>query len=335
MAGSLDIYPFHDTEGAVRFGIQVAIFLVGVVVAQKLIIGPAIRLHNERKKRTIGSFESSKNRNEKAIQLEHEYFLELKNGAEEAKNLRAQEIQAAQKLAQKMISENQRKATLHVNSIREKLSMEMIEAKSNMPNQINDLVSAIYKKIGLTILLVMGASIAFFQKAASADVMDKTEIDWLYGVFWPYFQFGVFVFALVYFAKKPITAMLEKRRDDFKAKLSEAKEAALLAERKIKEYESKIASLQNEINELKERNLFDAKIEREKILAEAAKVSEAILRDAERAAKELIHRSQEEIRQELFILALEEVEKRLSPEKLLSLDSKLKSETIEGINSLN
>ena len=27
MAGSLDIYPFHDTEGTIRFGIQVGIFL--------------------------------------------------------------------------------------------------------------------------------------------------------------------------------------------------------------------------------------------------------------------------------------------------------------------
>ncbi|KAB8030885.1 hypothetical protein [Fluviispira multicolorata] len=335
MAGSLDIYPFHDTEGAVRFGIQVAIFLVGVVVAQRLIIGPAIRLHNERKKRTVGSFETSKNQNERAIQLEHEYFLELKNGAEEAKHLRLEEIKAAQKVANKMIAENQKKAALHVSSIREKLSLEMLEAKSNMPNQINDLVQTIYKKIGLAVLMSFISAAAFFKNSAFASAASGSEINWLYGVFWPYFQFAVFILALVYFAKKPITAMLEKRRDDFKAKLSEAKEAALLAERKIKEYESKIASLQNEINELKERNLFDAKIEREKILAEASKVSEAILRDADRAARELINRSREEIRQELFSIALEEVEKRLTSEKLLSLDSKLKSETIEGIKTLN
>ena len=161
------------------------------------------------------------------------------------------------------------------------------------------------------------------------------ETSFWYGVFWPYFQFVIYIAALVFFARKPILAMLDKNRNELRSKLSEAKEATVLAERKVKEYEFQIASLEKEIAGLKEQSLFDAKIERDKIMSDAAKVSESILKDAERAAKELIARSKEEIRQELFNLALQEVEKSFTPEQLYTLDSKLKSETIDGIKTLN
>jgi F0F1-type ATP synthase membrane subunit b/b' len=325
MAGSLDIYPFHDTEGAIRFGIQIAIFLVGVVVAQKFIIAPAIKLHNERKRRTIGSNEASR--------LEIEYLAQLKKGAEEAKILRTQEIRAAQLAANKLIFENQKKADLYLNEVHEKLSLEISNAKSSLPGQVSELVSTIYKKIGIAVILAIFVS--QLQETPAFANPSGGELSFWYSIFWPYFQFVIFIFALIFFAKKPITNILNKNRNDLKIRLSEAKEAALIADRKIKEYEGKIASLEREVSELKEQSLFDAKIERNKIMSDAAKISESILKDAERAAKELITRSKEEIRQELFNLALNEVEKSLTPENLFALDMKLKSETIDGIKSLN
>ena len=267
MAGSLDIYPFHDTEGAIRFGIQIAIFLVGVVVAQKFIIAPAMKLHNERKRRTIGSNEVSRQENERAKKLEMEYLAQLKKGAEEAKNLRAQEIRTAQKAANKLIFDNQIKAELYLNEVREKLSLEMSNAKSSLPGQISELVSTIYKKIGLAVML--SVFVGQFQETPAFAAVGGGKASFWYGVFWPYFQFVFFVAALIFFAKKPITAMLDKKRNDLRSSLSEAKESALLADRKIKEYEAKIASLEKEVSELKEQNLFDAKIERDKIMIDA------------------------------------------------------------------
>jgi F0F1-type ATP synthase membrane subunit b/b' len=333
MAGSLDIYPFHDTEGAIRFGIQIAIFLVGVVVAQKFIIAPAIKLHNERKRRTIGSNEASRLEIERAKKLEIEYLAQLKKGAEEAKILRTQEIRAAQLAANKLIFENQKKADLYLNEVHEKLSLEISNAKSSLPGQVSELVSTIYKKIGIAVILAIFVS--QLQETPAFANPSGGELSFWYSIFWPYFQFVIFIFALIFFAKKPITNILNKNRNDLKIRLSEAKEAALIADRKIKEYEGKIASLEREVSELKEQSLFDAKIERNKIMSDAAKISESILKDAERAAKELITRSKEEIRQELFNLALNEVEKSLTPENLFALDMKLKSETIDGIKSLN
>ncbi|WP_397600770.1 hypothetical protein [Silvanigrella sp.] len=335
MAGSLDIYPFHDTEGAIRFGIQIGIFLVGVIVAQKLIIGPAIKLHNERKRRTIGATEASRLENDRAKKLEMEYLAQLKKGAEEAKNLRAQEISAAQKAANNLIAENQKKADAYLNEVRDHLSSEINQAKSNLPSQVKELVSTIYKKIGVALVLAIIGYKGFIESSPALAASGTGETSFWYSVFWSYFQFVIYIGALVLFARKPIAAMLDKNRNELRARLSEAKEASILAERKVKEYEAQIASLEKEIAELKDQSLFDAKIERDKIMSDAAKVSESILKDAERAAKELITRSKEEIRQELFNLALHEVEKSLTPEQLHTLDSKLKSETIDGIKMLN
>lgn len=334
MAGSLDIYPFHDTEGAIRFGIQVGIFLVGVYVAQKLIIQPAVRLHNERRRRTIGATEASRLENDRAKKLEIQYLDALKKGADEARQLKAVQITAAQKAANDMILENQSKAEAYLNEVKARLDAEKSQAHKELPVQIKDLVAAIYKKIGLAILAVM-LGYNLMSSVPAFAVENAGSSSFWYGIFWPYFQFVVYLAAIVYFAKKPITNLLDKNRNDLRAKLSEAKEATLLAERKVKDYEAQIASLEQEVAKLKEQSLFDAKIERDKILSDAVKLSESILKDAERAAREMITRSKEEIRHELFSLALNEVEKSLTTEQLHTLEAKLKSETIEGIRSLN
>lgn len=347
MSSSLNIYPFENTEGAIRFAIQIVIFLVGLFLANKLIIKPALRLHNERIKRTTGSSDEAKKISEHATQLEHEYFDSLKKGADEAKNLRALEIKNAQTNANKLISENQEKAAQFVQSVKNQLAVEMFEAKKQLPNQLSEIMQVIHKKVGLICLLALAFGSTFYTPSAHAQSSSFWNLFQLntddgvliksfwYSIFWPYFQFAVFVVAIVYFAKKPITNMLSSRRDDLRARLSEAHQAVALAERKVKEYEAKVASLNQAIEELKQQNLFDAKIESEKIILEAQKISESLMRDSSRAAQELITQNKEQIRQELFSMAIEEFKKGLTPDYLSTLSKKLKEDVIDGIKSIH
>src|SRR3989344_7895409 len=101
MSSSLNIYPFESTEGVVRFALQIAIFIIGLVLANKLIIKPALRLHNERIRRTSGSSDAAKQEMAHAQKLESDYFEGLKKGANEAKNIRLQEIKKTQLNANK------------------------------------------------------------------------------------------------------------------------------------------------------------------------------------------------------------------------------------------
>ena len=334
MSNSLDIYPFRDTDGLLRFGVQIVIFLIGIVLAQKLVIAPAMRLYEERKKRTSGNVGLAKQRSDYANQIEHEYFTNLREGVKEAQKLRQQKILVAQEAANKIIAENQAKASVHLSRLNIQLTSEMQETKLNLRNQVEGIVSEIYKKIGVTTLgaLLIASAVLYGKNATALD--EKLIPSFWYSVFWPYFQFLCFLVAIVYFAKKPIANLLEKQREDLKTRLSEAREAVTLAERKVVEYENKLSTLQKEILELKTQHLEDAKLEEEHILIEARKYSESILRDAERVSRELIMRSREEIRKDLYAVAIEEVEKRLTPEKLSLLDMKLKKETIDVVADL-
>jgi F-type H+-transporting ATPase subunit b len=334
MSSSLNIYPFESTEGVIRFVLQIVIFSVGLFLANKLIIKPALRLHNERMRRTSGSSENAKKEMEHANQLEHDYFANLKKGADEAKTLRLQEIKKAQSNANKLILENQEKANQFVQNVKSQIAVEMTEAKKQLPNQLDEVMSIIQNKIGLTAIIAISLAGTLYHSIASAETGDLIQSFW-YSIFWPYFQFAIFIAAIVYFAKKPIVNMLSNRRDDLRSRLSEAHEAVALADRKVHEYKSKINSLEKEITELKNQHLQDAKIESEKILLDAQKASESILRDSERAAKELITQSKEEIRKELFSIALDEFEKRLTPEALFTLSKKLKDDALDSVKSIH
>lgn len=334
MSSSLNIYPFESTEGVVRFVIQIIIFSVGLFLANKLIIQPALRLHNERAKRTSGSSEGAKREMEHANQLEHDYFDGLKKGAEAAKNLRLQEIKKAQLEGNKLIADHQEKANKFVQNVRQQIDAEMLEAKKQLPNQLDEIMALIRQKIGLHLLVTIPFLSLFYHHIANADSGDLIPSFW-YSIFWPYFQFAVFIFAIVYFAKKPITNMLSSRRDDLRARLSEAHEAVEMANRKVSEYKEKMSSLQKELDELKKQNLLDAKIESERILSEAQKASESILKDSERAAKELIAQSKDEVKKELFSIALAEFEKRLTPESLSTLSNELKKDALNSIKEIH
>lgn len=152
-----------------------------------------------------------------------------------------------------------------------------------------------------------------------------------YGIFWPYFQFIVFIIFLIYFARKPVISFLESRRDEFRTRLSEAQQALSLAEQKVKEYESLLGSLTKDIDAIKERYLKEAAFEKEKILKEANASAESLISDAKRAANELVVQSQKDLKEEIYRLALVEFKNQLTPDRITQINNKLKNELISSI----
>src|SRR5262245_43145774 len=110
MSGSLNIYPFEDTETTIRFGIQITLFLVGLLVANQFIIKPALKLQNERKKRTSGNQIVAQNKLRIAENLEHTYTEKLKKSLEEARSLRDNKIKQAKETANTLLSNAQEKS---------------------------------------------------------------------------------------------------------------------------------------------------------------------------------------------------------------------------------
>lgn len=152
-----------------------------------------------------------------------------------------------------------------------------------------------------------------------------------YGIFWPYFQFLIFIALLIYFARKPVINFLESNRDDFRTRLSEAQQALSIAEQKVQKYEGLMNSLAKDIETIKERYLKEADLEKEKILHEANAAAESLLVDARRAANELITQSQKDLKEEIYRLALAEFKKQLTPERIEKIDTQFKNELIQSV----
>lgn len=333
MSGSLNIYPFQDPQGAVRFAAQVVVFLVGLVLTHRLIIKPALKLTDERKKRTQGNVHQAQTNQKSAEYLEQEYNSKLSQGIEGIKKLRREKIQEAQQKSAQIIDEAQKNAQELVLKVQKNIEAETAKAQQDLKGHVAHVVDAISKKIGVSFCFFCMLTLPSFFHGSAFAIEGENSKFW-YGVFWPYFQFVFFIAVIAYFARKPIARMLDDRRNEFKARLSEAREALVLAERKMKEYESKIQMLAEEIETIKNQNLFDAHVEAQRILHEAQKTSDSILRDANRATQEIIYSHTDKIRQQMFALAMEEISKHIRADKMGSIEAKLKADAVSCIKTL-
>ncbi|MCA2961846.1 MAG: hypothetical protein IOD12_16470 [Silvanigrellales bacterium] len=312
--------------------IQGVIFIGALASANHFIIKPALRLHNERRKRTSGAVDGARNLELRAEALETAYETELKARNEEARNLRLSEVLAGQAEAESILSQAHHAARDHVESIQTKLDATVKEERARLPALVDSVAESILKQLGAATALTFGVLVAFASSQARAA--GGAPVDVWYSIFWPYFQFLCFVAALTFFGRKVMAGILESRRDVLRTKLSEAKQAVTLAERKAQEYEARMENLQKEVASLIAQRVEDGVRERNKIVADAQAVAATLVRDAERAAKELVTKAREELRKDLVSMAVDAVDARLSGEKAKALDVRLKNEALQGVSSL-
>ena len=317
--------------------IQGVIFIGALVSANHFIIRPALRLHNERRRRTSGAVDSAKSLELRAESLEAAYNQELKSRVEEARNLRLSEVLAGQAEAESILGQAQEAARRHIDGVHGQLQSAVAQERAKLPGLVDNVAASILSQLGAASAIVFALALAAasgIARAAEEGGGHGGPIDPWYGIFWPYFQFLCFVAAVVFFGRKTIAAVLENRRDALRTKLSEAKQAVTLAERKAAEYEAKMSGLQKEIDTLRAQYNEDGVRERNRIVSDAQKLAGDMLRDAERSANELVTKAREELRRDLVSMAIEAVEKRLTGESARALDVRLKKEALHGVSAL-
>lgn len=310
--------------------IQGGLFLVAVVAANYYLIKPALRLHNERKKRTSGAVGEAKSFEQKAELLESDYNNEFRLRLDEAKSIRTGEITAAQSDAEKIIKAAQLKSEEQIAIVRSELQKNIVEERKKLPSLVDQVADIMMGQLGAAKLLVgflvFSTAMSAYAAGGNFDVME--------GIVWPYFQFIIFASIVVYFGKKVVHGILESRRDDLRVKLTESKQALVLAQNKASEFETKLKGLQKEVDEMRLQYMQDGERERQKIINEAQTLATQLNKDAERTAREMVARSKEELRRELIDMAAAAVEKRLTPDVTKSLDKKLNAEAVSGIQKL-
>lgn len=138
--------------------------------------------------------------------------------------------------------------------------------------------------LGLTLAVVsIWASDAAAQAAEHAAAYDSLSPAKLKDLGFRVMNFVVLMFILIKFGAKPIGAALSGRRRQVKEDLSALEAKKQVAERSYNEFSAKLATVEKDVDQIVEKAIAQAEIEKVKIIERAEKAAEDIKRQAQMA----------------------------------------------------
>ena len=137
-------------------------------------------------------------------------------------------------------------------------------------------------------------------------------------LFWRTVNFIALLVLLIYFLAKPIGNALAGRQQQVIDELESLQEKRDIAERSYKDFESRLAGMEKEMEVVVERAIAQAENEKAKILEDAEQAAEDIKRQAEAAVQAEIVEAKRKLRDEIAdqaaAMAEELIVKNLTPE---------------------
>ncbi len=143
-----------------------------------------------------------------------------------------------------------------------------------------------------------------------------------YGIVFPYINFFLFFVALVWLARKPLSNMVTKRRQDFDTLVKQSRDAYEKAQAKHAEISKRMAALDKEVSDIKMFTEQAARRDAERIVDDANRLASHLREEARRVADAEVERARQQIRNDIVESVRKAVEERIS--KDLSKDSHLK-----------
>jgi len=126
---------------------------------------------------------------------------------------------------------------------------------------------------------------------------------------------------LVYFLKKPLVNFFKERKAKIENDLAEAVEQRQRAEELIREYQSKLAGMEQELQKMRGELQKAAEGESLKVISNAEKMASAIIESAKIAAEQEVRKAKIALKDEAVTLAVEMAES-LIREKISDDDRK-------------
>jgi F-type H+-transporting ATPase subunit b len=113
---------------------------------------------------------------------------------------------------------------------------------------------------------------------------------------------------LVYFLKTPLVSFFKDRTSQIEKDLQEAKEGRERAEASLKEYESRIAGMEKELETLRGELRKSAELESQKVAANAERMAKSMVDAARLAAEQEVRKARAELQNEAVSLAIQAAE---------------------------
>lgn len=151
---------------------------------------------------------------------------------------------------------------------------------------------------------------------------------------WRVVNFAIFV-AIVYFAAaKPIKKLLNDRIEGIKKALSDAEKGKEEAERKLKGYVGKLASLEDEVKEIHSTLRKEGEVERDRIIEAAEEAAEKIKIQAGFSATQELNKAIAAIKKEAANTAVALAEKMLKRDLGKNDQKRLVSEFLGSLGDM-
>ena len=159
-------------------------------------------------------------------------------------------------------------------------------------------------RVALAIALCALPAVAFATSSEGHHGGAPTPGQWLLLLF-TFINFVAFAYLFQRFTRTPLREFLQGRRKELVELIATAERAKTEAEALRREYESKLAALDQAKSALVAEVRAIAEADRKRLIAGAKEASERLMRDAERAAQSDIERAKGELRAEAARLAAE------------------------------
>lgn len=312
-----------------RVVIQATIYLVGLATAHYFFIRPLVALGRERSSRTDGASAVAESALSRVDGLESDYASRVAAATEAARELRQRELSAGQADAEAILRSAQSESKSQVDRIRAEVDVQLQSQRADLPKRAKVLAEELLTKLGAGLVLALAVFSAGSAGQTAWASGGAGAVDFWSGIFWPYFQFAIYIFGFWYFGRGALNKMLERKRDVLRTQLSEAKQAAHVAQARVQEYEQKVANLESNLAQLREQYAAEGAKQTESLIEEAKRVRAQILHDTEKRTDELVLSARETLRKDLVDEAFSILEKDLQGLVLQNLNVKLRTKALE------
>jgi len=287
--------------------LQMIGFIVLLVILNRFLYRPVQRILDERAERIEGTLKKADETNKEIQDGLDEYEKKIKEARLRGHEERAKLKQEALAREREILDAAGREASKELVVMRRKIGEGKDQALESLKDQTKAISKSMAEKLldrSVALVLVTGAltllsSIAFASEAEHGGGGGAGGG----GGLWKVINFVILVVGLYLVWVKVIKKALEKKGEEIKKAMDDAREANEAAEKRALEYRAKLSDLEKSIAAIAEELRLEGEAEKKKIIAEATSAAVRLAEQARITVEQELIKARIEIRREVAELA--------------------------------
>lgn len=285
-------------------GIQLAIFLMVMLVLSKGLFKPVLAVLDERRRRSTGMQEA-------ASALEAELADKVAHCERVMDDARTRALAERERLR----SEGSAEAKARIHTAREKsdqalaalrvaLQAEALSAKASMDALVSQLSGDVVKKVLMSVVLMFVSASAWASAGAAQEGLPRALGDHA-------INFVLLVGLLIFLLKKPLRAFFSERHNQISQSVNAAETKRKAIEARAAEVNARLARLEADAAALQTSIVSGAERERTLMIEEADALSKKIIEDVSILSSQELKKAKEALKVHALALTFERAESEL------------------------